>query len=218
MSGPALIPSLGVWRRRAVILGTVAVIAVIALTVAFAVAGWFADAAPDDPDPVEVGEPFRIGDFEYVVTGAYAAEEAAGVYLPRDDEGEEDPHAGALVVELAVTNVSDTAWLSVTPGMAIHAPEDGAVIADQDGNAEEAALFSQDGHLLGPINPGITVNATVGWAQDTSSDVDAITLSFTDLRWVEEDPLTLDDRRWARTSRVIHTVEVPVEAREAVEQ
>ncbi len=216
MSAP-LIPGLGVWRRRAAIIGAVAVATVLALTVLFAVAGWFEDAAPDDPEPIGVGQPFRIGDFEYVVTGAHVVDEAPGVYLPRDDEGETDPSMRALVVEVSLTNVSETAWLSVTPAMAVRPPEDGGVVADADGNVERAAFFSGDGHLAGPLNPGVTVHGTLGWAQDASTDLDTVTVPFLDLRWVEEDPLTLDDQRWALTSRVIHTVEVPVDTAEGEE-
>ncbi|WP_119697766.1 hypothetical protein [Microbacterium halotolerans] len=198
-------------RRRAAVVIVIGFGVIVAVSVALAVVGWLQDARPDDPEPVTVGEPFRIGDFEFVVTGAHIVDDADGVYLPRDDDGETDPDVRALIASVEVTNVGDAPWLGVTATSAVHAPDDAGIVGDANDDTDGAALFSADGHLVDVLNPGVTIRGTYGWAQDRGWRGDEITLRFTELRWVEHDPLTLDDRRWAATDRLSHTVTVPVE-------
>lgn len=209
MSPAPILQGLGRWRPRAVfVIAGILVIVVIAGAVLWAV-GRFGDASPDDPEAVAVGEPFVIGDFEYVVRAVHAAPTAPGVYLPRDSDGETDPDARALVAEVDVTNVSDTAWLAVTANV-LQAPVDAGIVPDANGNADAPAFFTRDGNLMDALNPGVTVHGMFGWVQDRSWDGDELTLRFEGLRWVERDPLTLDDRRWARTGATAYTVDVPV--------
>jgi len=201
-------------RRRAVIVVTSIVGAFAVLMALFALIGWFQDARPAEATPAAVGESFRIGDFEYVVTGAHPTAEPEGVYLPRTDDGETDPAVRGLVVEIEITNVGDQPWLAVVAGGAVHSPADAGIVPDANEETDGASFFSRDGHLVSVLNPGVTVVGTYGWAQDAAWSGDEATIGFTDLRWVEEDPLTLDDRRWARTDRVVRTVVVPVDANE----
>lgn len=213
----AVTPIPPVVRRHAAVVIAIAVGVVLAVSIALAVVGWLQDARPEDPEPVAVGESFRIGDFEFVVTGAHMVDDADGVYLPRDDDGETDQDVRALVASVEVTNVSDTPWLGVTATSAVHAPDDAGIVGDANDDTDSAALFSADGHLVDVLNPGVTVRGTYGWAQDRRWRGEEITLRFTDLRWVENDPFSLDDRRWAVTDRLTHTVTVPVEAIEGDE-
>lgn len=200
-------------RRRAVVVVAVVVAAFVAASVLFAVIGGFQDARPAEPEPTALGEPFRIGDMEYVVTGVYAADESEGVYLPRDDEGEIDPTVRALVAEVEITNVSETPWLAVTAGAAVHPPAGADIVPDASDRVDGASFFSRDGHLVSVLNPGVTVVGSYGWVQDRAWGGDEVTLTFTDMRWVEEDPLTLDDRHWARTDHAVREVTAPVDDR-----
>lgn len=200
-------------RRRAVWVVAVIVAAFIAASTLFAVIGGFQDARPADPEPAAVGEPFRIGDIEYVVTGVHAADESDGVYLPYDEEGEPDPELRTLVADVEITNVSDTAWLAVIAGAAVHAPAGADIVPDASDKIDAAPLFSRDGHLVSVLNPGVTVVGSYGWVQKRTWEGDEVTLVFTDMRWVEDDPLTLDDQHWASTERPVRSVTAPVDDR-----
>ena len=183
-------------QRLAAVVGVV-----LLLTAPF---GGLERAKPAKPQTAPVGKAIRIGPFDVTVQKAFTLGSITG------DEPEPDGKR-FLVVRAKVRNPG-TRPEYVSDLTDVLAVKHGGVVFDGTSKRAEP-LFVKDASRISEMNPGLGYELALVFPQPAGWTKQDITLEIGGTRYVDEDPLTLDDDFWLPTDRTVATMTLPVEVR-----
>lgn len=157
------------------------------------------------PDMVVAGKQFRVGPFDVTIEKIVTLGS-----LPGEDP---DPDGGRqLVIEAVVTNPGTRSEYTSTLTDAVTVQDGG--VANVDGKAPRPQpLFVKDASRIGEINPGLSYQLALVLPQAPGWTEQDVTLRIEGMRFVHEDPLTLDGDFWLTTGRTASSATLPVEVK-----
>jgi hypothetical protein len=190
------------WLRHAWVWVALAVLVLVGVTAA---AGGLEPVTEDPVIEVEPGDRVDVGPFRMSLVKAVTAKDREALV----EKDERRPRH--LMVAVEVSTTSDVYVDSALLGDLVRPADDDAVVRGPDGTPSDPLVFGRaDGVHVDTINPGQTYELVLRWEQEPGWRGEELTFEIVRLAWVEDDPTTLDDKRWRVTGEVGHRAELPV--------